>query len=139
MKHLLMTTAITSVSMTMMAAGSPDVTGTIVDNNGEPMSFVNVVLLSKTDSAFVQGATSDENGKFNIVTPETGGILKISSIGYETLLTPVEGGQTPDGMVFVMKEDSKMLQEVSVSAQLPKTKLTGNSRPISTRSPVVTS
>ena len=120
-----MTTVIGTTAMTMMAAGHPDVTGTIVDNNGEPMGFVNVVLLSAADSTFVQGATSDDDGRFNIVTPETGGILKISSVGYETMY--INTHDFRDGILIKMKEDAQMLNEVTVRSQLPKTKLTGTS------------
>ncbi len=108
-----------------MATNSPDVTGSIVDKNGEPMEFVNLVLLNPADSAFVQGATSDHDGHFNIVTPATGGILKISSIGYETLY--IDTRDYRDSILIRMKEDNRMLDEVIVKSQLPKTKLTGNS------------
>lgn len=67
------------MSLATMAATHPDVTGTIVDDNGMPMGFANVVLLNPNDSTFIQGATSTVDGRFTIVTPETDGILKISS------------------------------------------------------------
>ena len=38
-------------------AKSPDVGGTVIDEKGEPMPFVNVVLLSLPDSAFVLDLT----------------------------------------------------------------------------------
>ena len=41
---------ITVVLMAVTAAAkTPDVTGTVLDQNGEPMPFVNVVLLSMPD------------------------------------------------------------------------------------------
>lgn len=120
------TSAVLSLmSMTMMAAGNPDVTGTIVAPNGDPMGFINVVLLNPADSTFVQGATSTDDGKFSIITPENGGILKVSSVGYETLYFNTWDCNGP--ICITMKEDSKMLSEVIVKSQLPKTKLTGNS------------
>lgn len=112
-------------AMAMMAGGDPDVIGTIVDNKGVPMSFVNVVLLSSADSTFVYGTTSNEEGRFCIITPMTDGILKISSVGYETLF--INTHNLHDGILIHMKEDAQMLDEVTVKAQLPKTKLTGNS------------
>ena len=54
-----------TMMMTMtMSAKTQDWGGRVIDENGEPMPFVNVVLLSPPDSAFVQGATTDmfENG-----------------------------------------------------------------------------
>ena len=58
--------------------------GRVIDENGEPMPFVNVVLLSLPDSAFVQGATTDMDGVFKIVTDVNQGLLKVTSVGYET-------------------------------------------------------
>ena len=48
-------------------AVTPDLNGTILDEKGEPMPFVNVVLLSLPDSAYVQGAMTDEQGRFLMV------------------------------------------------------------------------
>ena len=54
--------------MTMTAyAKTQDVGGKVIDEKGKPMAFVNVVLLSLPDSAFVQGAVTDEQGMFKIV------------------------------------------------------------------------
>lgn len=101
---------------------NPDIKGTVLTPEGKPMSFVNVVLLT-ADSTFVQGATSDETGKFNIETTVNDGILKISSIGYKTVYIKMSDFRG----VIMMEEYSQMLDEVTVKAQLPKTKLTGNS------------
>ena len=136
MKTTMVSAAFVSMCMAAMASGMPDVTGRIVDDKGNPMEFVNVVLLSLPDSTFVQGATSDLDGKFNISTPENEGLLKISSIGYETLYYPISAtggnqssplGGIEGGLFIQMREDSKMLTEITVRGQLPKTKLTGNS------------
>ena len=95
-KHL----AITMLAL-MLATGvsakrnSPDVGGKIVDENGQPMSFVSVVLLSLPDSTFIQGSVSDDNGDFKLVTPENLGVLKVSSIGYQTLYI----GVSADGSI----------------------------------------
>ena len=69
----------------MSFAETQDIGGKVIDENGEPLSYVNVVLLSLPDSAFVQGAVTDEQGVFNIVTDKTEGLLKVSSVGYETI------------------------------------------------------
>ena len=58
MKRIAFTVWLTVVSMMAMAAQLPDVEGTVVDEQGQPLEFVNVVLLSEGDSAFVQGATT---------------------------------------------------------------------------------
>lgn len=121
----IMTGMLAAMSLPLMAA-NPDVKGTIIDENGEPMSFVNVVLLSAADSSFIQGATSDSAGVFNIVTPATQGILKVSSVGYETQYFNTSDFRQGN-LRIQMRENNAMLGEVTVKAQLPKTKLTGNS------------
>ena len=123
MKRIAFTVWLTVVSMMAMATHLPDVEGTVVDEQGQPLEFVNVVLLSEGDSAFVQGATTDATGHFLIKTPENHGVLKVTSVGYKTTFanTHTFGGRV------VLKDDAKMLQEVTVKGSLPKTKLMGNS------------
>ena len=61
------TALLAAMMMTMtMSAKTQDWGGRVIDEKGEPMPFVNVVLLSLPDSAFVQGATTDMDGVFKI-------------------------------------------------------------------------
>lgn len=81
-----MATLMTALMSTMTVyAKSQDVGGRVINENGQPLPFVNVVLLSLPDSAFVQGAVTDENGMFNIVTDISDGLFKVTSVGYQTL------------------------------------------------------
>ena len=102
---------------TMMSfAKSYDVSGRVIDENGEPMPYVNVVLLSLPDSAFVQGAMTNEQGMFNIVTDKSEGLLKITCVGYETQYV-----KAANGLTITLKEESQTLGEVVVKSNLPKT------------------
>ena len=117
------------VAATMMSlmsfAKTKDVSGRVIDEKGEPLAFVNVVLLSLPDSAFVQGAVTDDQGTFHLECKlEKAGLLKVSYIGYETVYTSLPSGDS-QGTVIRMKEDARLLSEVTVKAQLPKTRLTG--------------
>jgi hypothetical protein len=85
------------------------------------MPYVNVVLLSLPDSAFVQGAMTDEQGVFKIVTDINQGLFKVTSVGYQTLY--INAGE---GLTIQMKEDAKLLSEVVVKGQLPKTHVKGD-------------
>ena len=97
---------------------TPDVGGKIVDEKGAPMPFVSVVLLSMPDSAFVQGAVSDENGNFKIVTPENQGVLKISSIGYQTLFIHVSSdGSMAGGPVCDRLHNMRTLESQPANKQ----------------------
>ena len=104
-------------------AKTQDVGGRVIDQNGEPLSFVSVALLT-ADSTYIQGATSDENGAFMIQTTDACCILRLSYIGYRTQYVDVKG--TNVGTIQ-MEEDQPMLSEIIVKGQMPKTKLTGSS------------
>ena len=71
MKRVSLRFAVLMAAMTMTMtsfAKTQDWSGRVIDEKGEPMPYVNVVLLSLPDSAFVQGAMTDEQGMFKIVT-----------------------------------------------------------------------
>ena len=111
-----------AMMMTMMSfAKTQDWGGRVIDEKGEPMPYVNVVLLSLPDSAFVQGAMTDEHGVFKIATNVNNGVLKVSSVGYKTLY--INAGE---GLTIQMKEDTQILGEVVVKSQLPKTHAKGD-------------
>ena len=95
--------------------------GRVIDEKGEPMPYVNVVLLSLPDSAFVQGAMTDMDGVFKIVTDVNDGLFKVTSVGYQTLYINVG-----EGLTIQMKEDTQLLKEVVVKGQLPKTHVKGD-------------
>ena len=90
--------------------------GRVIDEKGEPMPFVNVVLLSLPDSAFVQGSMTDEQGIFKIVTDVSDGLFKVTCVGYQTLYIKADNDLT-----IQMKEDTQLLGEVVVKSQLPRT------------------
>ncbi len=104
-------------------AETQDVGGRVIDQNGEPLGFVSIALLS-ADSTYIQGAMSDENGAFMIQTTDACCILRLSFIGYKTTFVNVSG---TDVGTIQMEEDQPMLSEIIVKGQMPKTKLTGSS------------
>ena len=109
--------------MMLLAAASAfakgDWKGKVVDQNGEPVAYANVAVLSKADSTVVCGTVTGEDGTFNIITSETDGIMMVAMLGYKTVyLVPVNG-------VITLVEDSSMLQSAVATAIMPKTKLTG--------------
>ena len=112
------TTALCLLAMTQMMA--QNITGKVMDTKGEPLAFANVVLLNRTDSAFVKGAVSGADGSFVIDSSCNGGIIKVTSVGYKTICKDCEGENIG---IIKMEEDSKMLGEVVVKSSLPKTVL----------------
>ena len=117
-----MTALMAAMMMTLTSfAKTQDWGGRVIDEKGEPMPYVNVVLLSLPDSAFVQGAMTDMDGVFKIVTDVNQGLFKVTSVGYQTLY--INAGQD---LTIQMKEDTQLLKEVVVKGQLPKTHVKGD-------------
>ena len=94
--------------------------GKVVDEQGRPIEYANVAVLSKADSTVLCGTVTAEDGTFNIVTKENDGIMMVAILGYQTVyLTPV------DGAVITLREDASLLESAVATAIMPKTKLTG--------------
>lgn len=119
MKRLFVLTIALMVAMTTFAK-TQDIGGKVVDAQGNPLPYVNVVLLALPDSTFVQGAVTDDQGIYKITTTQNDGLLKFSSVGYVTTIV-----KAADGLTIQLEEDAQMLGEVVVKGTLPKTKLTG--------------
>lgn len=102
------------------AKGKGDWKGKVVDEQGQPIEFANVAVLSKADSTVLCGTVTAEDGTFNIVTKENDGIMMVAILGYQTVyLAPV------DGAVITLREDASLLESAVTTAIMPKTKLTG--------------
>ena len=130
MKRLIALFAFAMITLPALAKG--DWKGKVVDEKGEPLPYATVAVLSQADSTVLCGVTTLEDGTFNIVTKETEGIMMVSILGYQTqYLTPV------DGVVITLKEDTAMLEGATVSAVMPKTKLTGEGLQTSVRGSVL--
>ena len=67
------------------------VIGKVVDTDGQPMGFVNVSLLNVDDSTFVNGGVSTEAGDFVIPCAEQDLLIKLSYVGYKTVIRRIAG------------------------------------------------
>ena len=107
-------------ALTASAKAKGDWKGKVVDENGNPIEYANVAVLSRADSTVVCGTVTAEDDTFNIITNETDGIMMVAILGYQTVyLTPV------DGAVITLREDASLLQGAVATAIMPMTKLTG--------------
>ena len=104
-----------------IASTAQDISGRVIDEQAQPMPFVNVVLVSRTDSAFVAGAVTKDDGTFTIETDRNNGLLKVSSIGYIIRYIDARQGNVGD---ILMQPDTQMLREVTVKGSIPTHKLT---------------
>ena len=115
--RLIITIVLSILACTVIKA---QVSGRVVDEQGEAFPYANVVLLD-ADSAFVSGTVSDDDGTFALAG--NGTIIKVSSVGYTTVfLNCTAGGE----ITITMTPDAVVLNEVVVKSDLPKTHLKGD-------------
>ncbi len=96
--------------------------GKVVNENGESIFLANVVLMNSSDSTFLAGCTTDENGLFNLAV-SSNGILRISHIGYVSKYIPIT---TDKYLSVVMETDAAKLKEVVVRSPNPITTIEGD-------------
>ncbi len=108
-----------------LTSNAQSVTGRVTDEHGAALEYVNVVLLSSTDSAFVAGAVSGEDGGFDIpVADDTHYILRLSLVGYD--LQYVADVSAGNAGAIALTSSAVTLDEVTIKAQHPVVALKGN-------------
>lgn len=103
----------------------PQITGTVVDEKGEPIIGANVGVVGQS-----VGAITDMDGNFTLSASQ-GSRLQVSYIGYATQEVTVKGTR----LSVVLREDSKALDEVVVVGYgtQKKVNLTGAVSVVSTK------
>ena len=94
----------TMLFITVSAFAQKTVTGTVVDNFGEPIIGANVVVKGAQE-----GTMTDANGKFSLKNVSDNAILKVSFMGYATQEVSVAGKSQ---ISVTLEEDNQMLDEV---------------------------
>lgn len=95
-----------------------NISGVVVDTNGEPVIGANVLV-----KGLILGTVTDADGKFNLEVPDKS-VLSVSYIGYISQEIRVGSASKYD---IILKEDSKSLEEVVVIGYgtVKKSNLTG--------------
>ncbi|WP_420148778.1 TonB-dependent receptor [Spirosoma sp.] len=96
------------------------VSGTVIDEKGEKLPGVSVVIKGTT-----RGTTSDAKGQFRLNIPDAGATLTLSFVGYKSQ-DVVVGNQST--LTLTMQPDQNSLEEVVVVGygQVQKRDLTGS-------------
>lgn len=85
-------------------------TGTVVDNNGEPLLGATIRVVGKQDI----GTTTDLKGEFALTVPQNS-VVSASYIGYKTGTVRIKPGHS--GRVKItLQEDGNVLEDVVVTA-----------------------
>lgn len=82
------------------------VSGTVIDQDGEPVIGANVVLKGTTT-----GTVTDIDGNFSLDLPSSSGTLQVSFMGYNTKEVAVSGKSQ---LKITLTEDTQLLDEVIV-------------------------
>ena len=104
-------------------AQSRRISGTLIDKDTKEGVMQATVQLLKSDSTFVNGAISDDQGKFSVTAPQNGKyLLKITSIGYKTLVRDISitGDKNVALGNITFSADAVMLKEATVTGQASK-------------------
>ncbi len=110
-----------SLAVAITTAAAATFTGTVVDEQGQPFAFANVVLLNPVDSTFLSGSMTDDAGTFSLTAEQSDVIVKLSYIGYETKCVNATAGNLG---TIQLQPGATMLGEVVVKGVRPTYKLT---------------
>jgi len=114
---------------TSPAQSVSELQGTIVDETGAALPYVNVLLLNASDSSLVKGTVSDTTGAYRITRIPDGTFrLSAQMIGYQSYFSEVfSPEQLPAGIQKIqLSEAITELGEVVVSASKPMIEVTSN-------------
>ncbi|MGL5958638.1 MAG: TonB-dependent receptor [Phocaeicola sp.] len=127
MKKWLFVLVVTCVSITISTAQTVNpltVTGTVLDGDDKtPVGQATVQLLSLPDSAMVVGNVTNNSGQFSIHAGKGNYVLKISFVGYHSLIKSIELSDVKPTLnlgTLVLNTDAIMLGEAIVVAEAPQ-------------------
>src|SRR6202012_6224483 len=86
---LLLIIAATGVTFAQTDGQTANVSGSLLDEQGKPMTYATAILLNAKDSTIVKSTLSNESGVYAFEHIKTGSyIIKASTVGYEKAITP---------------------------------------------------
>ena len=96
-------------------------TGCVVDENGQPIAYANIVLLNPADSVTLSGGVSNEGGVFVVPYEQPQVLARISCIGYKTIHRLFNSEQAG---TITMEPDNYTINGVVVKGERPVHRLT---------------
>lgn len=89
-------------------------TGTVIDEKGQPVAYANVALLSPQDSTVLSGGVSNESGYFAVPYEQPKVLVRISYIGYKTVYRLCD---QPDMRTIQMQTETYSLNGIQVTEE----------------------
>lgn len=117
---------ITTILATIMGMASAQNTfkGQITDSKGVAIPYANIILLSLPDSSIVSGTISNLDGNFALPRQTEGNLIKVSSIGYNTVF--LNADKEDIGHIALNYQDQEH-GEIIIKEFVPKTTIKGSS------------
>ena len=95
------------VSQLNLISQSGSIKGAVFENENAPVEFANVLLLNASDSAFIKGVISEQDGSFLFDQVNHGDyFVKVSMIGYDDVSSPA----------FTLNQNELQLEKVQLNA-----------------------
>ena len=91
--------------------------GTVIDEQGQPVAYANIALLSPQDSTLITGGVSNESGFFAIPYEQAKVLARISYVGYKTIYKICS---QPEVGVIRLQVDNYALKGVTVKGHVPQ-------------------
>lgn len=123
-KQFFLLVVLLSSSLTLLAQNNFEVTGNVVEaGSNEPVPFATILLIEKETNKNITGTTSDENGRFSIITNASNFRVEISFMGFETLqISEFDlSSDLVDLKTISLKKEETILDEVEVRAEKSST------------------
>ena len=119
---LIISLLVFTASKSQAQTSAVTLSGLIKDKAGKtPLPFVNIVLKTEKDSAFVTGTVSNDEGRFTLTNIKPGNyVLQFSYTGFASRSQPVLAGSLSrflDLGTIELQQDAKQLLEVAVSSK----------------------
>lgn len=108
------------ISVECMQKEAAKLTGRLIDENGKPVEYANISLLSVADSSLITGGVSNADGRFVIPCGEESVIAKVTFVGYKTVYRRAAVG---DMGTIRMRPDATVLGSVVVKGRQPEFKM----------------
>lgn len=109
--------------MGWQAAMAQTITGKVVDKEGKALQYVNCVLRSLTDSAYLGGSVTQADGTFSLTKPEAECVLHLSMMGYASQDIACD---KEDLGTITLQPDTMTLSEVVVKGERPLLTMVNN-------------
>lgn len=119
MKNQLLSFVVLLSSISFLSAQS--ITGKIIDDKGKGIFYATVALYQKSDSSFVKGYSTEDDGSFEFKALENNDYyIESSMIGYTAKITDVNisDGQNLS-LDITLEEDANLLETVEIVDKMP--------------------